>query len=446
MQPDQLLELTPLDHEARVFRGLDREGRPVVLKTIALQRAGSWKELELFEREAKLLRYLSHARIPRLLAYGREDHAIWLITEWIPGQSLLARLAEGWRPSETEAWALARQLLEILDWLHGHQPPIVHRDIKPSNLILSPEGQLFLIDFGSVQLHPAGGSTVAGTFGYMAPEQFSGRALPASDLYALGATLVHLLSGRAPAEIPQVRLQLCFEPYVCCSEALLGWLQQLLAPMPEDRFASARVALVALDTLGQGGTEPAHASPILPAGLFERLPAPRSGFPGIRISRTAAGIEIVLPPRPLTEQRLRQYRLFLASQGFLPVIFWILAVILGRNGPLSLLLGLTLLSACAWEYRRYRRLTRLRTRLVLQREELLLAAAAGSQTVKRSELKVIRREVRGWNPHKTGVRLQYRFPEPYTLNCVLLGPTLDPPEQEWLCQLLLDWKHGMDSY
>jgi serine/threonine protein kinase len=100
------------------------------------------------------------------------------------------------------------QLLDILKQLHAHEPPVIHRDIKPSNILLKALGgddyEVYLIDFGAVA-NPqvqGGGSTVAGTFGYMAPEQLTGKPCPASDIYSLAAVAVYLISGRSPADMP----------------------------------------------------------------------------------------------------------------------------------------------------------------------------------------------------------------------------------------------------
>ena len=83
---------------------------------------------------------------------------------------------------------LLRDASDVLDYLHGRAPPVIHRDLKPSNVIRRPDGSFAFVDFGAVRdkLRPEGGSTIVGTFGYMAPEQFQGRALPASDVYAIG--------------------------------------------------------------------------------------------------------------------------------------------------------------------------------------------------------------------------------------------------------------------
>src|SRR4029078_10932665 len=99
---------------------------------------------------------------------------------------------------------LLRSAASALEYLHGRAPPIVHRDIKPSNVIMRSDGSFAFIDFGSVRdrMKPEGGSTVVGTFGYMAPEQFQGRAMPTSDIYALGATALAMLTGEEPERLP----------------------------------------------------------------------------------------------------------------------------------------------------------------------------------------------------------------------------------------------------
>lgn len=106
---------------------------------------------------------------------------------------------------------LTKALLEILIYLHDRHPAVIHRDLKPSNILLGDRtgnsiGQVYLADFGSVQTLAAKEDrtiTVVGTYGYMPPEQFGGRTVPASDIYSLGATLIGLLTGTHPADLPQ---------------------------------------------------------------------------------------------------------------------------------------------------------------------------------------------------------------------------------------------------
>lgn len=235
---------------SRVYAGLALASQqPVVIKELTLENIDNWKNLELFEREITTQSQLHHPQIPRFVeAFQVEEgkQLNWyLVTEAVNGQTLEKKLESGWRPANSEVWQLALQVLEILDYLHGCTPALVHRDLKPSNLLLA-ENKIYLIDFGAVQnrfwAQGGGGSTIIGTFGYMAPEQFSGQASPQSDLYGLGATLVRLLSGRHPIEIPLEASGLHFEPFVNIEAFYCAWLSKLLQPQPQERFVSAAEA------------------------------------------------------------------------------------------------------------------------------------------------------------------------------------------------------------
>ena len=132
-------------------------------------------------------------------------------------------------------------LLGVLGYLHTLNPPVVHRDIKPDNVIRGEDGRLWVVDFGAVRdfsTTMGGGSTVVGTYGYMAPEQFRGQAIPASDIYAVAATMLHLMTGRSPHELPQEKLKVVFRPMV---QAPPPSLHGSIAPSsPLRRIASPR--------------------------------------------------------------------------------------------------------------------------------------------------------------------------------------------------------------
>src|SRR5262249_14534929 len=132
------------------------------------------------------------------------EGALYLVTDFVEGDSLAMLRKKGVRFSEADVVRFLRDTESTLAYLHGRAPPVIHRDIKPGNVIRRPDGSFALIDFGSVRdrMKPEGGSTVVGTFGYMAPEQFQGRAMPCSDVYAAGATALALITGREPEDLP----------------------------------------------------------------------------------------------------------------------------------------------------------------------------------------------------------------------------------------------------
>ena len=194
----------------------------VVIKQLFLGGDFEWQDLKLFEREAETLKSLSYPAIPRYLDYLEIDEpgskSFALVQTYVKGKTLEEHLRSGRTFSESEVKELAKSLLEILIYLHEQEPPVIHRDIKPSNILLHGRsahtvGQVYLVDFGSVQNQAAkfGGTiTVVGTYGYMAPEQFGGRSVPASDLYGLGATLIYLVTGLHPTELSHQDLKIQF--------------------------------------------------------------------------------------------------------------------------------------------------------------------------------------------------------------------------------------------
>ncbi|AFZ26488.1 protein kinase family protein [Cylindrospermum stagnale PCC 7417] len=241
------------------YAAVDLEtGEQVALKVLSLHRMSDWKKMELFEREAQILSQLNHPAIPRYLDYFQIDtnsnRSFYIVQQLAPGNSLATLVENGWLPGEGEIRQIASQILGILTYLHSLTPPVIHRDIKPQNIILCDhQKKLFLVDFGAVAdtYHNTvtGGSTVVGTFGYMAPEQFRGQAFASTDLYGLGTTLLFLLTGKSPTDLPQRQLKIDFRPYVNTSQDLETWLEQMLEPVSADRFSSAEVALATL--LGQ---------------------------------------------------------------------------------------------------------------------------------------------------------------------------------------------------
>ncbi|AFY42540.1 serine/threonine-protein kinase [Nostoc sp. PCC 7107] len=237
---------------AKDLQAADGEESLVVVKLLAFGGTVQWDDLKLFEREAQVLKQLKHPRIPQYIDYFCiDDRTLWfgLVQQYIPGESLKEKLIVGKRCTEKHARKIATEVLKILIYLHELNPGVLHRDIKPSNLIWGEDNQIYLVDFGAVQDRAAKEGvtfTVVGTYGYAPMEQFGGRAVPASDLYALGASLIHLLTGVPPGDLPQQDLRLQFADRVNASSSFVRWLQKMTEPAPEQRFSNARQALETL--------------------------------------------------------------------------------------------------------------------------------------------------------------------------------------------------------
>jgi serine/threonine protein kinase len=231
-----------------------KTGEKVALKAVSLRRTDDLKVLELFEREARILAQVQHPAIPRYIDYfevgKRRDRFFYLAQQLAEGQSLARLIENGWHPPATEVRWIANQILDILVYLQHLVPPVIHRDIKPQNIIRRDDGQIFLVDFGAVQdvYHQTitGGSTVVGTYGYMAPEQFRGKAVLATDLYGLGATIIYLLTSKSPTDLPQRKLKIDFRSHVRINKQFANWLERMIEPVAEDRFSTAKEALAVL--------------------------------------------------------------------------------------------------------------------------------------------------------------------------------------------------------
>lgn len=222
-------------------------GRLVAVKELPLRPSDPPKHRELFLREAQVLRQLRHPSIPRWLDQfeaGRGKHrALYLVREFVEGRDLARELAEH-RYTSGEVLEIVDELLGVLAYLHALSPPVIHRDLKPANVLRrAVDGRLVLVDFGAVrdamQDADLGGSTITGTFGYMAPEQFRGDAVPATDLYGVGALAVCLLTRREPHTLlgPSGRLE--WEPHTRVDPVLATLLHRLLEPDPRKRPADA---------------------------------------------------------------------------------------------------------------------------------------------------------------------------------------------------------------
>ncbi|PMB12470.1 serine/threonine protein kinase, partial [Fischerella thermalis CCMEE 5319] len=236
----QLQEKLGQDASRQTWLAQDLAKQPqerVVVKLLILSPQMQWDEQKLFEREAQVLKNLNHPRIPKYRDYFVLEHQSgskfpWfgLVQSYIPGTSLQKLIDKGQRFSESQVEKIAVEVLSILVYLHELNPPVLHRDIKPSNLIWGEDKRVYLVDFGAVQdqaVLEGATFTVVGTYGYVPIEQFAGRAVPASDLYALGATLIHLLTGMSPADLPHRDARIHFTDRVSVDLGFVNWIGKL---------------------------------------------------------------------------------------------------------------------------------------------------------------------------------------------------------------------------
>jgi|GEM_PF-1269498 len=217
--------------------------QPVAIKALSMRDLDGWKASDLFMREVALLKSMRVHGTPQYLdaidAINSPAPYFFLVQEFIPGKTLETMLNEGVKFAMQDLIAIALAIILILERLRQYAPPIVHRDIKPSNIMMTPQGKLYLIDFGAAMFNEraAGGSTFAGTAGYMAPEQCHGKSGTESDIYALGATLIHLATGIPPYKMAVKSLKLQFKPHM--PKSTPPWFIQLLEAMvmydPEKR-------------------------------------------------------------------------------------------------------------------------------------------------------------------------------------------------------------------
>ncbi len=240
--------------QGEIFLARDEKAKGADDKEVVVKRLtprGTWKSFELFERETKVLSQLRHAGVPRYLATIEEPPGTFnLVMQRMPGENL-RDFTKRRRLSEVELRDVLIRCLEILDYLHTRTPPVVHRDIKPSNIMRAPsDGRCSLVDFGGVldAAREKGGSTIVGTFGYMAPEQLHGQAVPATDIYALGATIVALAGGVEPEDVPRKGLKMDLDKHLpALDPAFRQALAAMTDPDPDHRPQRARdvVALLA---------------------------------------------------------------------------------------------------------------------------------------------------------------------------------------------------------
>ncbi len=268
---------------------------------------------EKFKAEVEALVKLDHPGIPKVRDFFRLEKVLYIVMDYVAGPSLDDELADcqrlSGRPLDPEVVAGdTLQVLEILVYLHGRQ--MLHRDVKPSNLVRdSATGRVKLVDFGLARSY--GGQevmTMVGTPGYSAPEQLAGRAEPRSDLYALGVTMHHLLTGLSPRMLDLQPLQQHMPDY---RPGLAAIVNKATRPKASERYENAETMLAALREWWRGeqarraagpetarevkAPEPVQTPPSAP------VPVP-AWVPGLVLGVLGLGLGLLLGTRPPSPQ------------------------------------------------------------------------------------------------------------------------------------------------
>ena len=207
---------TVIDGKYEILREIGRGGMSVVYLAMDTHLNKQWAVKEIRKKgsgrndeivvnsllaEANMMKRLDHPALPRIVDIIDNGITIYVVMDYIEGESLDKILNEYGTQSEEKVIEWAMQIADALSYLHGQKPPIIYRDMKPANVMLKPEGNIKIIDFGIAREYKEqslADTTVLGTKGYAPPEQYSGQTDPRSDIYALGMTMHHLLTGADP--------------------------------------------------------------------------------------------------------------------------------------------------------------------------------------------------------------------------------------------------------
>ena len=296
---------------------LEDSGERAAVKILSATLAHDDGFRERFKAEIETLRKLRHPNIVRLFGFGEQGEHLFYVMELVQGRSLEDELLDGRRFHWREVTDYAIQTCRALK--HAHDRGVIHRDIKPANLLLTPEGQIKLSDFGIAKLFGTPGMTavggVLGTAEYMAPEQTDGRPItPRCDLYSLGGVMYMLLAGRPPFKaatlVEMLQLQRYAEPDPVrryapdVPEQLQFILADLLIKDPDQRIATAMVLSRRLEAMRHGLS--VRIDPILTAPT-----QPVQIGPDVSVSSatmTAPG-QVVIPPKPADAAADEDYEL-----------------------------------------------------------------------------------------------------------------------------------------
>src|SRR6267378_2149843 len=250
------------------------------------------KAISDFKRESLLLTSLEHPSIPTIYDYFYDEtlSRFYLVMKYISGGDLASRMraAPGGKLDEKTVTDWGKQVADVLEYLHSRPKAIIYRDLKPANLMIDGNsGRVMLIDFGIARwvTQQEKGVTAVGTMGYAPPELFSGRVEPASDVYSLGATMFHLLTGSDPQDNPLLIFDFTKNPRPRqIAPSLSSEMEQILMRAveykPEDRFRTA----------GEMRNELAmHLEKLISGRVSYGIPAPQLGGETVQVQTVYCG-------------------------------------------------------------------------------------------------------------------------------------------------------------
>ncbi|MFB2919628.1 MULTISPECIES: protein kinase domain-containing protein [Aerosakkonema] len=222
----------------------------VVIKEMNADMAEISKAQELFEREARTLKALHHPGIPQFFDFFTERGKKYLVMELVHGEDLEKRIYKNGPVTPKQAIEWAIQTCDVLDYIHRQDPPLIHRDIKPANLLVKAvDNRIVVLDFGAVKEIGTPLGTRIGAEGYSAPEQDRGQPVTQSDLYAVGATLIFLLTGEAPHKFYRKQgkvYQFQLENVPTIAPKLRAAIEKVTKPNVRDRYQTAKELATAL--------------------------------------------------------------------------------------------------------------------------------------------------------------------------------------------------------
>ncbi len=234
-----------------VYMAVDNEsGEPVTIKCIKSDGYSDADTKDITREETSILKSLDHKAIPHVVATYEDA----FVLEYVPGNSLEKVIAKGGKLREKDVMKIAKELVDILGYLHQQNAPVVYRDLKPANIIIKPDGHVSLIDFGAARIFRKGDSADTlnlGTYGYAAPEQFGnlGQTDPRTDIYCLGRTLEQIIKGKPSQELALI-IEKCTKPdrddrFKSCDEIETALKKYPVQVFKHRALYNARIAFMA---------------------------------------------------------------------------------------------------------------------------------------------------------------------------------------------------------